>query len=511
MTTLTEFTLNEEDKLRLEKLHDKNVSNSLRNSFSHVASTIYSNLGSDIPKLLYETVAVTGSTALNYERQIQSYHDELDSELWMLKKEEIRDINELRVYFLDTSWKLMSKYSIPDEWRLTEEQINDFLYAVKLDDYPRSERVLSRMEGKFYAYPPFWFYKGSVLAQQNKYEQAIEEFNNYENKRIGFLRNDQLFSSSLMQKIEINELLDLNIDMDDIEKIIIQSPKDWQKVLYSSLKYWSFNEFEKALETVQINIDNGTEISLNKRVKASITASSSPNEYEQLVLNLINDDIVKNNDILFLIGEKSTSRIISEFEHQINTINMVLSGSMISTALYNRDKIFLDVPYKWIYDGSDIKETVLHYNNSKIENTKVSILDEEKIVRIQFESPVVFNLLIEKKEESDLYVDLPGVNGGVTMFWKLKIEESLIDKNIKDSLVDKTSKVIESSNRFIGRITENEDAPVSLDNNSSGQKIEYLLKPELKWINTGNYCFLNSNGSLSIAENSCEIIKELDE
>jgi hypothetical protein len=507
MTTLTEFTLNEEDRKRLQEAHNKKVSNSLKDSFSSVASSLLTTQNVNVSGLLFKTVIATGTTALNYERQLDSYRDELDSELWMLKKEEIRDINELRVYFLDASWKLMQKYNIPDEWRLTEEQINDFLSTLKLEDNTRALRILERMENQFHAYPPFWFYIGSIHGQLENYDEAYNDFKTYSLKRIGFLRNDNLYSSMLMQKLEIMEILGLELLMSDLADIVSHSSKDWQKVLYSSIKYWSLGDTESALKTIQINIDNGFEVSLNQRIKASILSTIDPVNYEKLVFNLIKDDHVKNNDILFLLGERSTVRIIEEFKEQILGIKVILSESTLTTKFYNRDKIKLILPYKWVYDGVNIEDISMHYNGDIFSQESIENSSDEENIIVEFKSPEVLKSILDDDKEFEILFNLPGINNGVLVSWILSSQEVEVEKNIKDNLVDKASSVVSKSNQLIGKITENSEV-VDEKNEISDKKIIKIIRPEMKWILADDKCFMNEDGLLSLTRNACDAKKK---
>ena len=62
------------------------------------------------------------SQYFDYQNSIEELLEGLGDELWQLMKEDIEDCNELQVKLLDSSWILLRKYNLPDEYRLTQDK-----------------------------------------------------------------------------------------------------------------------------------------------------------------------------------------------------------------------------------------------------------------------------------------------------------------------------------------------------------------------------------------------------
>ena len=129
--------------------------------------------------------------------------------------------------FFDTAWHITKNFEIDDNWRLTENQISQYLKILEdPDDYRRFER-LDFIKDKFYAYPPFWYQLGhtarlvSINEPDNKenYEEYARScfkfflFNTHEN----ILRDDLIASSCAL---EYAEMLDADGERDKIKELL---------------------------------------------------------------------------------------------------------------------------------------------------------------------------------------------------------------------------------------------------------------------------------------------------
>lgn len=174
------------------------------------------------------TVATTiGVGYMNYRSGKNQARLNKKKKEWELQRAAIEQLNGLRRELFDTAWHITKNFEINDDWRLTENQISQYLKILEdPDDYRRFER-LDFIKDKFYAYPPFWYQLGhtarlvSISEPDNKenYEEYARScfkfflFNTHEN----ILRDDLIASSCAL---EYAEMLDKDNDRDKIRELL---------------------------------------------------------------------------------------------------------------------------------------------------------------------------------------------------------------------------------------------------------------------------------------------------
>ena len=91
-------------------------------------------------------------------------------------------------------------------------------------------RKLDRISDNFAAYPPYWYYLGVYSLEGKNKSRANEAFDKFGKIHQGFFREDNVYTSALMNEIL---LLDPKSDkgkiIDLLNKMVDQSTKDWRK------------------------------------------------------------------------------------------------------------------------------------------------------------------------------------------------------------------------------------------------------------------------------------------
>lgn len=174
------------------------------------------------------TVATTiGVGYMNYRSGKNQARLNKRKKEWELQRAAIEQLNGLRRELFDTAWHITKNFKIDDRWRLTENQISQYLKILEdHDDYRRFER-LDFIKDKFYAYPPFWYQLGhtarlvSIDEPDNKknYEEYAKAcfrfFLFYTDENI--LRDDLIASSCAL---EYAEMLDVKKNRDEIRELL---------------------------------------------------------------------------------------------------------------------------------------------------------------------------------------------------------------------------------------------------------------------------------------------------
>lgn len=199
--------------------------------------------------------------------QEQEYMQQRMAGEWELDKERIRRFNALKGSLLDAGWALLNRYNLPDEYRLTENNLDQFYPFISEKDVKKAIRMGKRLEANFSKYPPYWFYMGSFYLQDGDVQEARACFDKFEEVNRPIFRKDayaaanaryKMFTLDEKEKDEAQRLLDI------IEKQV--APDDWNTVLFAALQNYQLGNKQKAEELVLQNIDNGHDVALNKEI-----------------------------------------------------------------------------------------------------------------------------------------------------------------------------------------------------------------------------------------------------
>ena len=138
MDTLSYFKLQEGDKARLLKKYEKKVSNAFYSSFSGVTNVVFAG-GANPYAIAAAALTQVGGAYASYRKNLEEYREELDDKMWQLEKGAIEQINDIQKSFLRNSWVIMKKREIPDSWRLTDSQLNEYVEILKAMKMPRGD------------------------------------------------------------------------------------------------------------------------------------------------------------------------------------------------------------------------------------------------------------------------------------------------------------------------------------------------------------------------------------
>ncbi len=258
MTFITGRLLRNEEAQRFRERYNRREQRQVIDSLSGVRAyggSLWSWLGS----LAVSCV----SQYFDYQNSKAELLEGLDDELWQLRKEDIEDCNELQVKLLDSSWTLLRKYNLPDEYRLTQDKLGIFFRAVNESDPSKRLRMLRvrNVERNFQVYPPYWFYRARAAQDSGNDEEASKCYEKFNEVWRPVLREDPYKLEAA--KYRVRELVRNGAPSAEVTKEIKNQLEvvrnnlqdgDWSNNLFVGVAYFALGEKDEGINCVEANV-----------------------------------------------------------------------------------------------------------------------------------------------------------------------------------------------------------------------------------------------------------------
>lgn len=203
------------------KFIEKEYQHQMKNAVWSAVPNVGAIFATSDPVAMGLTLATqVGIGYMNYRRNKAENDLKYEKSKWEIQKNRMQHLNGLQKQLFETAWRLAEKYEFPDQFRLTERQIEEYNMALIESNPIKRYNSLDTMRSIFNAYPSFWYQISSTansIYQSEKYSQAIQSryhtfalecFAKYEKLNVfNLLRHDIITSAWALEYIE---LLDLN-------------------------------------------------------------------------------------------------------------------------------------------------------------------------------------------------------------------------------------------------------------------------------------------------------------
>ncbi|MBQ7169899.1 MAG: sel1 repeat family protein [Synergistaceae bacterium] len=203
----------------------------------------------------------------------------LNDEMFRLRAEDMSDFNELQKQLLSSSWNLLNKYHLPDEYRLIQKALDDFYRAVdEPDTASRRLRMLKALEDDFRVYPPYWYYRARTAIETGDSVEAEACFDRFGEVWRPVLRKDPYMLEAV--KYRINAILKDGVNDEARKNILVLAGtmrentmrEDWVNNLFAAALYYSLGEKDTAMKCAEVNIDFGYEHELSTAMLSQMRA-----------------------------------------------------------------------------------------------------------------------------------------------------------------------------------------------------------------------------------------------
>jgi hypothetical protein len=443
MDLLTSSKIQDHDRAYLSHSYERNLQNELK---KRVQSRIFDTDMIVNPYTgILNAVLNVGSFYFNYRSKIEDYRKEQEENIWKIEAGTMQGLNNFYKKLLKYSWELMRRYNLPDEWRLDEKQLSDYTAILKESDLELRYRKLERIENSFQKFPPYWYYRGQSAQEIGKKEEALRCFNEFQHIHQGILRKDPYAASTAMCKSMLTEEQAAPDKLkNDLEVILANSDDaDWGNILFAALQYARLGDTDKAGRLILRNLDNGhiafiENPDMIRTVGPALLLNARPEVFNRIMDTVLNNDKIKNYDVLWLYGQIRNRDILKRIEPEFDHVLLLVKNKSLLNPLnmFKGDNLTLFLPSRWIVDNLTITLRLKDESGEHaFQPAEVALLqDFPEVTVLTFRNVLSTKKFIKKKRSAQIAIAL--VRG--------KLLEDKTDKEAYDIEMFFTSKILPS-------------------------------------------------------------------
>lgn len=262
LETISAIDINEDKKKEIEAKYQRQKKQVF---WSTVPSPSIFISGGSKASITLPSLLTVGTFFMNYMKNLNFLKEDKRDKEFELELSDKSIIDSIKINMFNTAWKIHENHpSLPDEFRLSENDVKRYNEALACNDSEkRYERLLISKE-RFEAFPPFWHNVGEAarevyhLTNDEKFKHyALEAYAKFEEIHFDFLRQDMFAASCAIGHIS---LLDPHSDKDKIsellEKAIRYSRDEFdliQQCVPIALSIYDINQARSLLKRLVLN------------------------------------------------------------------------------------------------------------------------------------------------------------------------------------------------------------------------------------------------------------------
>ncbi len=279
-----------DDELKLViSQYDSRMQNRFAEAMSHfdgggryeISGGEGSSRASGIVNAVMNLLSSCTASYFRYQASENEIRSELDANLFTVKAEDMKDFDAIQQQLLSSSWNLMYKYHLPDEYRLIQKAMDDFYRAVEEpDEAPRRLRMLRALEDDFKVYPPYWYYRAKTAQEADNKTEADKCFDRFDEIWRPVLRKDpyrlEVTKYRLVELIKdgIPESADTQQEALNLLGVMRKNTQldDWTNNLFAGILYYALGDKDSAEKCIEANVDFRHEQEISTAMLTNIRA-----------------------------------------------------------------------------------------------------------------------------------------------------------------------------------------------------------------------------------------------
>ncbi len=356
LDTLTNLKLQENKKLFIKQLAEKEKSETLYKSLSGTAVSATASLYQlgkgaakhDIGSILggVTSFVYTGvSVFFNYRDTVNFVENNYSKEMFEIDQATLGIIDNIRRLLFEKSTELINKYNIPKQYDIQETPMDWLVATLDSNDADAKVRLLEDKKETYRIFTPFWYELGAAYQKTGNINKAKECYAEFERQKSKYsiIDNDSYYTELAKNMIQIAKD---EKDTKTIRKYLSIIEKDKTVAnqadnrLFVAGVYLSLGDFEKAQEPLKLMMSE-TSSNYRKYVPQARelyqyidVLKSSDSVYKKILANLkIADTTTVKKAVEYKKGDLSTFK---------NALNFFL-GSEEEKVIYY-DKLVFSLP-----------------------------------------------------------------------------------------------------------------------------------------------------------------------
>ena len=298
---------------------------------------------------------------------------ELDANLYTVQAEDMKAFDDMQQQLLSSSWNLMYKYRLPDEYRLVQKTMDDFYRAVEEpDEAPRRLRMLRALEEDFKVYPPYWYYRARTAQEADNKPEADKCFDKFDEIWRPVLKKDPYRLE--VTKYRLTELIKDGIPQSgDVQQEALNllgvmrkntQLDDWTNNLFAGILYYALDDKDSAEKCIETNIDFRHEQEISSAMLTNIRAGVEPSLLLSDTLRTMNLTKLlipvnsKDKEAAYMVAEYFDGRKFMEDARKRNADNPLILHTDMITMLRKADSASFKGMYETAKKQTDAKNEI---------------------------------------------------------------------------------------------------------------------------------------------------------
>lgn len=250
LDVVIEMRIEEKERVFLKEELDQGTSEAFADAVSgiHIA-------GNDPISMVASAFTSVASATLNYKKAKRALQKKFEKQNWALDKNRMYYLNELNKELIRDFWAIVQKYpSLPDEYRVSEKNIQLLVDHLKDEDSNKRWEFLQSFQDQFAGFQPYWYHRAAAayeVSRTSDFENQVREYaladarkslENYMNIQFecgNILRRDSTAAkAALLRAALLSEegSDDKKAYQEAIDVVVRNStPDDWQSAYFCAL------------------------------------------------------------------------------------------------------------------------------------------------------------------------------------------------------------------------------------------------------------------------------------